>query len=91
MVSEKTGNVLTDLSGLRAATLSNLRAGTTISSGRYFTVKLGGGSVDVSDVLYTDDHDSVVTPLHAGSEGSVDLGGDHRKGARRQTRELRKL
>ena len=64
MVSEKTGNVLTDLSGLPAATLSNPPAGTTISSGRYFTVKLGGGSVDVSDVLYTDDHDSGWSPLY---------------------------
>lgn len=64
MVSETAANVLTDLSGLPAGTLSNPPSGNTISSSRYFTVKLPGGSIDVSDVLYTDDHDSGWSPLY---------------------------
>jgi hypothetical protein len=64
MVSEKAGNVLTDLSALPPATLSDPPPGTTISSARYFTVQIAGGSIDVSDVLYTDDHDSGWSPLY---------------------------
>jgi hypothetical protein len=64
MVSETAGNVLTDLSGLPSGTLSNPPPGTTISSSRYFSVKLAGGSIDVSDVLYTDDHDSGWSPIY---------------------------
>jgi len=64
MVSETAGNVVTDLSGLPAGTLTNQPPGTTISSSRYFTVKLPGGSIDVSDVLYTDDHDSGWSPFY---------------------------
>lgn len=58
MVSQTTGSVLTDLSALKPGTLTNPPSSTTISSSRYFTVKLPGGSIDVSDVLYTDDADS---------------------------------
>jgi hypothetical protein len=57
MLSEKSGNVVTDLSGLPADTLSNPPQGNTVASKRYFTVKLPGGSVIVSDVLYTNDAD----------------------------------
>jgi len=64
MLSETAGNVLTDLSGLPAGTLTNPPQGNTISSSRYFTVKLPGGSTDVSDVLYTDDHDSGWSPFY---------------------------
>lgn len=64
MVSETAGKVLTDLSGLPPGTLSNPPPGTRISSSRYFTVKLAGDSIDVSDVLYTDDHDSGWSPLY---------------------------
>lgn len=64
MVSETAGNVLTDLSSLPPNTLSNPPPGTTISSSRYFTVKLASDTIDVSDVLYTDDHDSGWSPLY---------------------------
>ena len=57
MVSETAGDVVTDVSGV-ATSLSNPPARLKLSSARYFTVKLGDGSVDVSDVLYTDDHDA---------------------------------
>jgi hypothetical protein len=63
MVSETADNVLTDLSSVPSGTLSNPPPGTTISSSRYFTVKLPSGSIDVSDVLYTDDHDSGWSPI----------------------------
>jgi hypothetical protein len=85
MISETSGKVLTDLSGLPADTLSN-PPGKTPTSARYFTVNLPGavrvqlaagdtlpgavpvsgkpntfdlpgGSIDVSDVLYTNDGD----------------------------------
>jgi len=85
MISETSGKVLTDLSGLPAGTLSN-PPGDTLTSDRYFTVNLPGavrvdltgadklpgavqvsgkpgifdlpgGSIDVSDVLYTNDGD----------------------------------
>ncbi len=64
MVSETAGNVLTDLSSVPPGTLSNPPPGTTVNSSRYFTVKLPGGSIDVSDVLYTDDHDSGWSPIY---------------------------
>jgi hypothetical protein len=90
MVFEKAGNVLTDLSALPPATLSDPPPGTTISSARYFTVQIAGGSIDASSIL------TITIPaghpsLYTGSERSVYLGGHHRKGACRQTRELRKL
>lgn len=64
MLSETAGNVVTDLSGLPPDTLTNPPQDTTtnppkpitvINSSRYFTVKLPGGAIDVSDVLYTND------------------------------------
>jgi hypothetical protein len=55
MLSETAGNVVTDLSGIPTGTLTNPPQGNTISSSRYFTVKLPGGSTEVSDVLYTND------------------------------------
>lgn len=66
LVSEKAGNVLTDVSGLKLAnppmdnTTKPPKPITVISSSRYFHVKLPGGSIDVSGVLYTNDgaHDS---------------------------------
>ncbi len=64
MVSEKAGDVLTDLTGLPSGTLSNPPPGNTISSARYFTVNLSGGPIEVSDVLYTDDHDRGWSPLY---------------------------
>jgi hypothetical protein len=64
MVSETTATVVTDLSGLPANTLSNPPAGMTLTSSRYFTVKLSSGPVEVSDVLYTDDHDRGYSPLY---------------------------
>lgn len=57
LLSETPGNVLTDISALPPNTLENPPPGTTISSSRYFTVKLLGGPLDVSDVLYTNDTD----------------------------------
>jgi hypothetical protein len=85
MVSETSGNVQTDVSGLKQL-LTNPPPGGTLTSARYFTVKLPGavrvqlsgtdklpgavevsgkpntfdvpgGSIDVSDVLYTNDGD----------------------------------
>ena len=84
MITETSGKVLTDLSGLPAGTLSNPPG--DLTSDRYFTVNLpgavrvdlsgadklpgatqvtgkpgifdlAGGSIDVSDVLYTNDGD----------------------------------
>ena len=64
MLSETAATVVTDLSSLPANTLSNPPAGMTVTSSRFFTVKLPGGSVEVSDVLYTDDHDRGYSPLY---------------------------
>jgi hypothetical protein len=58
IVSETAATVVTDLSKLPANTLANPPAGGTLTSARYFTVKLPGGSIEVSDVLYTDDADA---------------------------------
>ena len=55
MLSETTGTITTDVSS--AGTLQNPPASTTIQTSRILTVKLPGGQVVVSDVLYTDDHD----------------------------------
>ncbi len=64
MVSEKAGNVSTDLSSVPSGTLSNPPPGNTISSKRYFKVNVDKGSAEVSDVLYTDDHDSGWSPFY---------------------------
>jgi hypothetical protein len=57
MVGETEASVVTDLSGLAEDTLSNppAGAGNSLTSARYFTVKLLGDAIDVSDVLYTND------------------------------------
>jgi hypothetical protein len=68
MLTETPGNVVTDLSAIKAGILSN-PPGPMLSSNRYFTVKLGDGPVDVSDVLYTDDHDSGWSPLYLRDPG----------------------
>ncbi len=36
----------------------------TVTSSRYFTVMLPDGPVEVSDVLYTDNHDSGYSPFY---------------------------
>jgi hypothetical protein len=69
MLSENSGNVLTDLSSLPVGTLSNPPSGTTISSSRSFNVKVDKDSIDVSDVLYTDDHDAGWSPLYLRDPG----------------------
>jgi len=66
---ETSGNVLTDLSGVKAGVLSNPPTGNTLSSSRYFTVNLPGGPIEVSDVLYTDDHDSGWSPFYMRDPG----------------------
>ena len=68
MLTETPGNVVTDLSAIKAGVLSN-PPGPTLSSNRYFTVKLGDGPIDVSDVLYTDDHDFGWSPLYLRDPG----------------------
>jgi hypothetical protein len=50
--------VVTDLSALPADTLANPHPDNKVTSSRYFTVVLPGGTREVSDVVYTDDADS---------------------------------
>jgi hypothetical protein len=69
MVSETAATVLTDLSGVPRDTLSDPPPSKTITSSRIFTVKLPGGPVEVSDVLYTDDHDRGWPPLYLRDPG----------------------
>lgn len=64
IVTETSASVDTDLSGIPPNTLSNPPTGNTIRSSRYFTVTLGRDSIEVSDVLYTDDHDRGWSPLY---------------------------
>jgi hypothetical protein len=64
MVKETKAATLTDLAGLDKDTLSNPPAGMKLSSSRYFTVALPRGAVEVSDVLYTDDHSAGWSPLY---------------------------
>lgn len=64
MLAETPAKVVTDLSALPPGTLSNPPSGMTLTSSRFFTVKLPHGPQDVSDVLYTDDHDSGYSPLY---------------------------
>jgi hypothetical protein len=56
MVAEHPAAVVTDLSGV-AGDLDSPPQGNKILSKRSFTVTLGGQSIEVSDVLYTDDAD----------------------------------
>ncbi len=69
MVRETAATTVTDVSGLPKDTLSNPPAGNSLTSDRYFTVKLPGGTVEVSDVLYTDDHDSGWSPFYMQDPG----------------------
>ena len=73
ILSTTQGTVLTDLSALPPNTLANPPQGNTVSSSRYFTVKLSGGSIDVSDVFYTNDADSgwSLIYLHDPSDKSI--------------------
>lgn len=64
MVSETQAATITDVSGLDADTLSSPPAGMQVRSSRYFTVKLPGGNQEVSDVLYTTDHDRNWSPIY---------------------------
>jgi hypothetical protein len=75
MLSQTTDSVSTDLSGIPADTLSNPPSGNTLSSSRYFTVALDGGSIDVSDVLYTDDHDRGWSPFYLRDPGDQTMWG----------------
>ena len=54
MVTKKDATTVTDLTGIA---LSNPPAGNSLTSPRYFTIKLPAGEIDVSDVLYTNDGD----------------------------------
>lgn len=47
-------SVVTDVSGLPPNTLDNPPPGNKVTSSRFFTVKLPGVPIEVSDVLYTD-------------------------------------
>jgi hypothetical protein len=63
MLSETAASVLTDLSGAKTNHFEPPKA--PLSSPRYFKVKLKGAwSAPVSDVLYTDDHDSGWSPFY---------------------------
>lgn len=64
MVSETQAATITDVSGLDADTLATVPAGGQVKSARYFTVKLPGGTREVSDVLYTTDHDQGWSPIY---------------------------
>lgn len=64
MVKETQAPTITDLASLDKDVLSNPPAGMKLTSPRYFTVALPRGTVEVSDVLYTDDHDSGWSPLY---------------------------
>ncbi len=64
MVSETAATVVTDVSGLPRDTLSNPPPNNSLTSARFFTVKIPEGPFEVSDVLYTDDHDSGWSPLY---------------------------
>ncbi|HEX6793170.1 MAG TPA: C2 family cysteine protease, partial [Casimicrobiaceae bacterium] len=57
MITEHKEQVITDLSALRGALADEQPAG-NITSQRSFTVTIGGKSIDVSDVFFTDVADS---------------------------------
>ena len=68
MVSETAASALTDVSG--AKTNHFTPPGAPLVSSRYFKVKLKGAWSDaVSDVLYTDDHDSGWSPFYMRDPG----------------------
>ncbi len=62
MVSEGTGTVTTNIS--KAGDLASPPGGAVVTSSRYYAVKVGGATVTVSDVLYTDDHDRGWSPFY---------------------------
>jgi hypothetical protein len=65
MLIETAAPTVTDISDPEVRSrLSNPPSGTTLDSYRFFTVKLPGGPVDVSDILYTDDHDRGWSPIY---------------------------
>jgi monoamine oxidase len=68
MLTMTAAPTVTDISGVKSL-LSNPPSGTTLDSFRFFTVRLPGGSVDVSDVLYTDDVDHGWSPKHMHDPG----------------------
>jgi hypothetical protein len=57
-------NVVTDLSDLPPDTLTNPPPDNKVTSSRFFTVTLPGGTREVSDVVYTDDADSGFSLLY---------------------------
>src|SRR5215469_5816425 len=75
MVTEKPDDVSTDISKIPPSRLSNPPKSNTVKSGRYFIVKLRGGGVEVSDVLYTDDHDSGWSPFYLRDPGDDTIWG----------------
>lgn len=62
MVSESTGAVTTNIA--KAGDLADPPASTIVSSSRAYAVRVGGVTVTVSDVLYTDDHDRGWSPFY---------------------------
>jgi len=70
LVAEQAAVVETDLSSV-ADRLEEVPSGNRITSTRYFTVKLGGKSFEVSDVLYTDDADRNWSPVYMRSPSNV--------------------
>lgn len=73
MVSETSAAVITDVSGLPPDTLTNPPPGGKVSSSRYFTVKLPDGTVEVSDVLYTDDADAGFSLIYMSDPNDLSL------------------
>lgn len=62
MISTTAATAATDISS--AGELANPHPDPIIISKRYFTVTIGGKSVIVTDVLYTDDHDRGWSPFY---------------------------
>lgn len=70
IVAEQAAVVETDLSSV-ADRLEEVPTGNRILSTRYFTVKLGGKSFEVSSVLYTDDANLNWTPAYMRSPTNI--------------------
>jgi hypothetical protein len=62
MITTTSATATTDIS--TAGDLANPHPDPIITSSRYFTVTIGGKSVVVTDVLYTDDHDRGWSPFY---------------------------
>ena len=67
MITTTSARATTDIS--TAGELANPHPDPIISSSRYFTVTIGGKSVVVTDVLYTDDHDRGWSPFYMRDPG----------------------